>query len=242
MMTSNHLPDIPASRTPKYEQLASAIERAIYEERLAEGDALPSEGELAQIYGVSRGTVRRALADLAQKKIIVTKNGIGSHVTFRNHTFDESQGWGIGLIQTGINVCTEILRIEHITDPELANQLGIDHPHFIAIDRCRRLPTGTAISLEYSRVDATHFSHVLEDGLAHNSLTETIKQAGLEPAYGKETIRVAALSNAQAEIFERRAGTRFMISEKCTFTSDGALVEYVKSYLDPDHFEYVSKF
>src|ERR1700712_4148775 len=48
---------------------------------LAAGDALPSEQSLCDQFGVSRITVRRALADLAEVGLIERRHGIGSFVT-----------------------------------------------------------------------------------------------------------------------------------------------------------------
>lgn len=234
--------DIEPARLPKYEQLARRIEQFIAEERLAEGDPLPSEAEIASRYKVSRGTVRRALATLVERNIIATTNGVGSRVTFRNRAFDESRGWGAGLISSGAQLAVETLRLERITDPALADQLGIHGTEFIAIDRYRALPTGTVISLEYSRVLASHFPDLPERGLTNNSITETLAGANLHHHTGQETVRVLALDHTSAAIFDRPAGTRFMVTEKSTFTNTGTLVEYVKSYLDPDHFEYTNNF
>ncbi len=47
---------------------------------LPEGTKLPPEQELAEKFGVSKPTLRRALAELAVRGIIVKQNGIGSVV------------------------------------------------------------------------------------------------------------------------------------------------------------------
>lgn len=50
---------------------------------LAAGDALPTEQSLCDQFGVSRITVRRALADLVEAGLIERRHGIGSFVTER---------------------------------------------------------------------------------------------------------------------------------------------------------------
>jgi GntR family transcriptional regulator len=45
------------------------------------GDALPTEEKLCRQYGVSRITVRRAIADLVARGLISRKRGVGSFVT-----------------------------------------------------------------------------------------------------------------------------------------------------------------
>jgi GntR family transcriptional regulator len=47
---------------------------------LQPGELLPPEGELEQIYGVSRITVRRALADLNQAGLVEPRQGRGTYI------------------------------------------------------------------------------------------------------------------------------------------------------------------
>jgi GntR family transcriptional regulator len=57
----------------------------IFDGRVKAGDALPTEEELCRQFGVSRITVRRAIADLAVRGLVSRKRGVGSFVTGRTH-------------------------------------------------------------------------------------------------------------------------------------------------------------
>lgn len=57
-------PVLRAGGMPVWRQLRADIARQIEDGALSPGDALPSEAALAAAYGVSRLTIRRALADL----------------------------------------------------------------------------------------------------------------------------------------------------------------------------------
>jgi len=61
-------------------QVARDIEKDIVAGRLAPDTRLPSELELSQQYGVARMTVRRAVAQLRDKGLVVTIHGRGSWV------------------------------------------------------------------------------------------------------------------------------------------------------------------
>jgi DNA-binding transcriptional regulator YhcF (GntR family) len=61
-------------------QIASKIRAAILTRRLAPGDKLPSQPELATRYGVARETVKRALELLRAERLIVTRQGSGAFV------------------------------------------------------------------------------------------------------------------------------------------------------------------
>ena len=70
-----------AAGVPLHRQLFLVLHDEIGRGALAAGDALPTEQSLCDQFGVSRITVRRALADLADAGLIERRHGIGSFVT-----------------------------------------------------------------------------------------------------------------------------------------------------------------
>ncbi|GMV79596.1 MAG: hypothetical protein AMXMBFR7_07800 [Planctomycetota bacterium] len=69
-----------ARPTPSYLQLEQALREAIASRRLSPGSRLPEERELAKDLGLSRGTVRRALAPLEVAGLIVRRKGRGTYI------------------------------------------------------------------------------------------------------------------------------------------------------------------
>lgn len=74
-MTVDHL-----DPTPLYEQLAAVLRQMIKSGQLQPRDPVPSESQLQQEHGVSRGTVRRALDILRDEGLVVTIAGRGTFV------------------------------------------------------------------------------------------------------------------------------------------------------------------
>ncbi|MEH3033693.1 MAG: FCD domain-containing protein [Aeromicrobium erythreum] len=71
-------------RLPKAaDVIVSAIRRKIVIERLPEGTVLPSEAELTEMYGLSRGSVREGLRLLEQDGLIEIKRGPGGGIRAR---------------------------------------------------------------------------------------------------------------------------------------------------------------
>jgi GntR family transcriptional regulator len=69
-----------AAGVPLHRQLYLVLHDEIGRGALAAGDALPTEQSLCEQFGISRITVRRALADLAEAGLIERRHGIGSFV------------------------------------------------------------------------------------------------------------------------------------------------------------------
>lgn len=85
---------------PKYYQLKRRLIQKIDQEELKPEEAIPSERELIQIYGVSRITVRRALDELVNEGYLYKVQGKGTYV--------KSDEFNQDLIR--ITSCTEIIR------------------------------------------------------------------------------------------------------------------------------------
>ena len=71
----------PISRKqPLYDQLVDLLHEKI-ENEMGPGDMLPSERELCETYGLSRTTVRLALAELERQGLVTRQHGRGTFVS-----------------------------------------------------------------------------------------------------------------------------------------------------------------
>lgn len=74
----------PEDKTPYlYERLADHIAARIAAGHYGPGDMLPNEREMVPEYGVSIDTVRRAIAELRERGLVVTYPSRGSYVARR---------------------------------------------------------------------------------------------------------------------------------------------------------------
>lgn len=66
---------------PLYLQTKDELSKTIANKRYKYGERLPSELELAAMFGVSRSTIREAIKSLAQEGLVTIKHGLGTFVT-----------------------------------------------------------------------------------------------------------------------------------------------------------------
>lgn len=103
---------------PLHRQLFLVLHDEIDRGVLGAGDPLPTEQTLCDQFGVSRITVRRALADLAQQGYIDRRHGVGSFV--RRHgpadVSEPGRSYMQGLRQTQFETEVEVI------------ELGVRHP------------------------------------------------------------------------------------------------------------------
>src|SRR6476646_8231110 len=81
----------PPTFQPLYVQIRALIERALEAGEWAPGAAIPSEIDLAARFGVSQGTVRKAVQALAAENLLVRRQGKGTFVA--THTEEKASNF-----------------------------------------------------------------------------------------------------------------------------------------------------
>lgn len=220
----------------KRQQLVGDLTDLIRSGRLAHGERLPGENQLALRYQVSRGTVRSALSELQQLELISTQAGVGSFVTFDGVQLDQRIGWARAFADAGAPVTTELIGIETVEDTALEEEFG--EQAYVAIRRLRR-EHERGVSLETATVPAVGLlADLPETGLRDGSLTKTLEAAGRVSTGGDQWISTERLDACAAGLLGRSIGELFLRAERTSVDAEGRLVERVVSLLDPDRFQF----
>jgi GntR family transcriptional regulator len=226
----------------KYEQIADQLAKDIQHGRLPRGAQLPGEHVLASRFAVSRNTIRQALAELGSRGLIATHSGKGSFVTFDDRPLDDRAGWTKALADQGVHTTIEVIRLELVTDREMAERFGLDTAEFVALDRVRSIAGGPAISFECMRVVATERMRRLPESGVDGSIYDVLRAEGLVPEQGEEWVELGRISEVEAAVLGRTPGERFLRARRLCRDRDGVFVEHTESLLDPDRFRLHLKF
>ncbi len=70
----------PVKKTRVYEEIVVKVKNMIEKGRLQSGDQLPSERELAEVFNVSRSSVREALRSLETQGYLESRQGDGTYI------------------------------------------------------------------------------------------------------------------------------------------------------------------
>src|SRR3954451_22550783 len=154
---------VKPGRGPAHTQIELALERAMERGRLAPGDRLPAERELAERYGVSRMTLRQALGALEQRGRLQRNKGRsgGPFVPEPKLELTGTSALSDQLRGLGVAAGARVLRaVERAADPH-ERRLG---RRVYAIDRVR-YANGVAVALERGVYSAAAYPGLIDEPL-----------------------------------------------------------------------------
>jgi len=214
----------------RHEEIADELRQAIDREEYAVGGRLPAETELAARYGVSRGTVRQAVAALTSEGLIGSRQGARRVVltSRRSQSFAELRSFAqwaraMGREATGRVVAQEYLPATAQDAARLQLRPGVPVLHVL---RVRGLD-GEPVLVERT-VYADWISPAVEgiDPDAPSVTQLLFEGTGLVFAYGEHVIDAVAASAQDADLLDIRRTNPLLRVRRVTTTREGRPVEW----------------
>jgi len=216
---------------PAGEQARRAILARVESGHLKAGQRLGAERDLAIELGVSRSTLRQALASLEASGIVrrVPGRGGGTFVSHGRIERDLSQVVGVPqlLRSQGVTAGTQVVGTGTlVADEATRSALGLAVGDFV-FDLVRiRLADGRPISLEHARFPAARFAGLLELPLG-GSVYELLEQEyDVVPSEAVERIEVVSASTDEARILGVPRDAPLLSITRTTTDADGRPIEY----------------
>ena len=208
----------------KYARIVSQIEQAIAEGRLAPGDRLPPERELAAEHGVSRMTVRQALQTLESRGLLRRTIGRSGGSFVARPKLERDLGTFSGL--------SEQLRRQGVTAGARVVS-ACESDGSIEVVRVR-LADGEPFALERSSFPADRFGGLLEldlTGSLYELLDERFDSA---PVRAVERIEPVLADRDEAEALGLALGAPLMLVDRIAYDSAGLVVETARDVFRGD--------
>lgn len=226
------------SSSPLYLQLQRVLRSAIERQVLSPDEALPPERDLADAYGVSRVTVRKALDGLVHARLLTRRRGAGTFVAARvEKNFATISSFTEDMLSRGRQPHSEwISRSEGTVIPEeaLAFGLGPGTPVYRLIRI--RYADGVSMALEHATVPKDSLQSLEAVG---ESLYDALGTA--RPVRVLQRLRAVLFTPEQAELLGIEPGSPGLEIERRGFAADGRTVEFTKSYYRGDAYDFVAE-
>lgn len=228
---------------PVYHQIYIDLKEKIEKFRV-EG-YLPSEGELAKEYGVSRLTVRQALKNLTEDGLIKKQRGKKSRIseTKNIESLSELKGFTQDAIILGHVPSSVVLVDKLVNIPENAvDEFKVPAKSKVILLSRLRLLDGIPYAIETAYINVSidvKLLDILELDMSKSSLYSFFKdQLALKLEYADETIEVVHVSPENAKLLDIQPGNCTLLRNRFTYASNGQCVEYVQSYYRGDKYKF----
>ena len=216
-----------SSPVPLYHQLAEQLAAAINGGSLQSGDAFENELSLADRLGLSRPTVRRAIAELVSSGLLVRRRGVGTTVANKAiHRKAELTSLYEDLVQSGRKPVTEVLSFSpSAVDIRAAETLGLpyDAP-LIFIERLRSTD-GVPMAILRNWMPAS-IQGLSAEVLAKRGLYDVLRESGVRPAVAHQMIGARRPTARERHLLDLKPGDPLLTMSRAAFDSSGNPVEF----------------
>jgi GntR family transcriptional regulator len=195
--------------------------------RLPPGSKLPSEGELAKRFDVSRATVRDAVRALIEAGYVIRRRGSGSYVTERRrmpHGLDSTLSYLAMIESAGARAGMHVLRAAF--EPSTADDAPLDLDPDDTVLAVERVRTADDRPVIYSRdrIPARLLRTDLDLGRLDPSLFALLKSSGHAADHATATLRAVAAASHTAHVLGIRKGKPLLFIEEVDYDLDGTAV------------------
>lgn len=220
----------PHSRIPKYLQLKAGLMRDIQSGRQREGAQLPSEQELGAAFGVSKMTVRQAIAELVKEGFLRRDRGKGTFVTRPRalRRFWNVISFTEEMRSRGLEVQNTLLGSSRIRPPALVREaLGLEVGDKVLRVRRLRAVYDHPLAYNVSYVPLCRCPDLDRLDLEGESLYTIIQDHyGYQFTRSVRSFRAAQAGAADARLLRIPAGAPVLVVEGTTFVDEDVPIDY----------------
>lgn len=224
---------------PRYSQIINYYRTLIESGKLTEGEKMPTEEAIGELFGVSRITVRQALDGLAQGGYIYKIQGKGSFVSAKkagmqlNHLIgfsDEMRGIGMSPSTVLIDQC--------LTSPNdtMAAALGIDMSQKVYLISRVRCADEIPMAVEKVCLPFSRFAGIETQDLNQSLYLLLKQQYGCEPHKAVQSIQAGLANSADAKLLQIKVGGPVLRITRTAYDSNDVPFEYTESVYRGDKY------
>lgn len=233
---------VTAPGLPLYRRIEADLRERIRSGGLAPGAQVAPEPELMAEFGVSRATVRQALAGLVAEGLLEIRRGLGTYVSARRfeHTIGGFYSFSREIEAHGLRPGTTVLDLRTVPAAEgAAEALGIPLGTPVVALRRLRLAGPDPLVVETSHLPASRFPGLETVDFSTVRLYDTLLNAyGCRPTRARETFEPVLLTDDEALLLDQLRGAPALRVERTAFDQDDLPIEFCRSTVRGDRYRY----
>lgn len=226
--------------SPLYMKIQKAIKNAIVSKKIAIGDIIPPERDLAEALQVSRITIRKAIDVLVNEKLLEKRQGSGTFVANRvEKSFLKISSFTEDMLSRGYTPHSVIIsKEEGLVSPMESMSLGI--PPGASVYRIIRIRYADDIPMAYEIATIDKECLTSLDAVGE-SLYDALEKAGNRPVRALQRLRAIAFKSEVAAKLNIPEGSPGLYIERRAFLANGRPCEYTQSFYRGDTYDMVAE-
>lgn len=224
-----------------YYQLKSVLAQRILDKEWQDGDRLPTEFELCQQYGVSRITVRQALAELERDGLVIRRQGVGTFVTLPHieQNLTSFYSFSEEFRKRGMTPRNEVVGFSFgAPDSKVKKALKLHDGQDVYCVKRLRFADETLMAIENTYLPAHLFPNLTQADLDNGALYDVMRNNyNIVPHSAQESFGATAITPEEAELFNLPPNHPALDLERFTY-SGSTCIEYTRSIVRGDKFRF----
>lgn len=227
---------------PLYKRVESYLLNAIEEGGLVPGDLIPSEPQLAEQLNVSQGTVKKAIDNLVNERLLYRHQGKGTYVSaidfnnslFRFFSYGDETGKGVRIrkevkarqLKTGSKQICQLLGRSPSCELLYIQRLGFIDEQAILVEHCWWSPDMVP-GLENESVHIPDLLYAL-----------VVDKYGVPVVRAEETLTAESADKETAALLGIQENAPVIVLTRHTYTRNNRMIEYRRTIGRADRFSY----
>jgi DNA-binding GntR family transcriptional regulator len=215
------------SPVPLYFQVAQHLEHLIESGELATGARLENEIDLADRLGLSRPTMRRAIAYLVDRGLLVRKRGVGTQVVHAKVQRQvELTSLYEDLAKSHRDPRTKVISFTTQPAPDaLAVEFGLPEGTEVYVFERVRYAGHEPLALMRNHVPVS-LVRLTPDELEARGLYALLRASGINLRIARQSIGARAATTAEARALNEAKGAPLLTMERAAYDDQGRPVEH----------------
>ncbi|MEV4537894.1 GntR family transcriptional regulator [Asanoa sp. NPDC049518] len=228
------------SPVPLYFQVATSLEDLIESGKLPAGSRLDTEVMLADRLGLSRPTMRQAIAHLVDKGLVVRKRGVGTqvvHSAVRRKV--ELTSLNDDLRRAQRSPRTEVLAFSVVPAPEhIAAALHLEAGADVITTQRLRYAEDEPLALMHNYLPAGVARDLTAEELGEQGLYQVLRTRGVQLRIADQTIGARRATAAEARLLGESRGAPLLTMQRTAYDHAGRAIEYGSHVYRADRYSF----
>ena len=235
------------SINPLYLQVSDYIRDKIYSQEWGATERIPSEHQLMELLGISRGTVKRGVEVLEKEGLLVQRQGSGTFVA--RPALPRPAGQSLisiaeSLKAEGVRFETRVVEMKRIqADAACAKHLGLAEGSAVLLLRRLRLSDNRPLVFMESRLNLEECPGLSRFDYTKRALFSAVEETSRRKiSYARGQYGACVAGERYASLLDCEEKDPVLHVDQVVYLEDDAAIEWSNMWYPPNHYQKMSLF